>query len=224
MKHNRVFLWIMLAVAGVLCGCRNGNAWMTVKEETAAESEMKDSLEAVSSGEDNSLPQVEDEQNFTEILDGSSDSGTENPDGQNIYVYVCGHVNHPGVYAVSAQARICDAIALAGGISEDGCGEALHQAEHMTDGETIYVPGIDEAIEYGEDRAGTMKDAEDDRVNINTASKEELMTLPGIGESKADTIVQYRDEHGAFTSIEGLMEIPGIKEGVYNKIKEKIKI
>ena len=62
------------------------------------------------------------------------------------------------------------------------------------------------------------------KININTAGKEELMTLPGIGEAKAEKILRYREEHGAFRSIEDVMQIEGIKEGVFNKIKEDITI
>ena len=60
------------------------------------------------------------------------------------------------------------------------------------------------------------------QVNINTASKEELMTLPGIGESKAEKIITYRNENGPFSSIEGIMQISGIKDGMFNKIKDRI--
>lgn len=135
-----------------------------------------------------------------------------------IYIYVCGHVKQPGVYQLSADARICDALVKAGGVSEDGNAEALAQAEHMTDGQTIYVPGMEEK------NNGEANTEDDGLVNINTAGKEELMTLPGIGESKAVTILQYREEHGSFQSVEELMEIPGIKEGVFNKIKSSIKV
>jgi competence protein ComEA len=62
------------------------------------------------------------------------------------------------------------------------------------------------------------------KVNINTATKEQLVTLPGIGESKADSIIAYRTEHGSFSSIEEIMEIPGIKEAVFSKIKELITV
>ena len=145
----------------------------------------------------------------------NSESGLENT-GQMIYVYVCGQVNEPGVYALSREARICDALEMAGGVTEDGWPEALNQAEHMTDGQTLYVPSHDETTEV-------QSEAEDGLVDINRANKEQLMTLPGIGESKADVIIQYREEHGAFVSPEELMQIPGIKEGVFNKIKDKIK-
>ncbi len=107
---------------------------------------------------------------------------------------------------------------MAGGVLDEGRAEALNQAEHMSDGQTIYVPSKEEAIQEGQE-AET-----DGLININTASKEDLMTLPGIGEAKADMILQYREEHGAFSSIDGLMEIQGIKEGVFNKIKNRIKV
>lgn len=141
---------------------------------------------------------------------------TEAVESEVIYVYVCGRVEKPGVYQVPQDARICDAIALAGGVLEDANAEVLKQAEHMTDGETIYVPGKEESVNCS-------LSVDDGRVNINTATKDELMTLPGIGESKADVILQYREEHGNFQTIEELMEIQGIKEGVFNKIKDSIK-
>lgn len=133
-----------------------------------------------------------------------------------VYVYVCGYVERPGVYPLKVGARICDALELAGGVTKDGRPEALNQAEHVKDGQTIYVPSLDEATELVE--------VEDGLVDINLADKAMLMTLPGIGESKADIIIQYREEHGAFEAIEELMNIPGIKEGVFNKIKNSIKV
>ena len=137
---------------------------------------------------------------------------------EEIYVYVCGYVKQPGVYCLAEESRICDALLLAGGVLEDGNAEALNQAEHVTDGQTLYVPGI------GENICEESVSEEDGLLNINTAVKEDFMILPGIGESKAAAIVQYRQEHGSFEAIEELMEIPGIKEGVFNKIRDKIKV
>lgn len=133
-----------------------------------------------------------------------------------IYVYVCGYVEEPGVYPLPIGARVCDALELAGGVTKDGKPEALAQAEYVTDGQTIYVPSIYEESDLSND--------EDGRVDINEADSSMLMTLPGIGESKAEIILQYREEHGAFETIEDLMDIPGIKEGVFNKIKDYIKV
>ena len=146
----------------------------------------------------------------TEIMDIT----TEEP--PMIYVYVCGHVEKPGVYTFFPDSRICDAIEAAGGVTADGEGQALNQAELLQDGQKVYVPGM------GEDLATSNED--DGKVNINLATKEELMTLPGIGESKALLIIEYREEHGVFETIEDLMNIPGIKEGVFHQIKECIKV
>ena len=205
MKFNRIFVLWMLIIVVILAGCSNGEVQMTVKEDAVLENADKEDIPNTSEA----------------AKDFESHQKTSEADC--IYVYVCGHVLSPGVYALDKQARMCDALALAGGISEDGCGEALNQAEHMTDGQTLYVPGIDE-VQTPVNMAEALNGVDDGKVNINTASKEELMSLPGIGESKADMIIQYREEHGLFESIESLMEIPGIKEGVYNKIKSEIKV
>lgn len=145
-----------------------------------------------------------------------SDEGQNTDDSSFLYVYVCGYVERPGVYSLEAGSRICDALEMAGGVTQEGKPEALNQAEHLEDGQTIYVPAL------SEEQVSTNID--DGLVDINKADKTMLMTLPGIGESKADIIIQYRQEHGEFESIEELMDIPGIKEGVFNKIKDAIKV
>lgn len=161
---------------------------------------------------------------------GNAESGTTGS-SQRIYVFVCGHVKSPGVYELALGSRICDALSMAGGVAEDGAYEALDQAKQVVDGETLYVPGVDEEWEHSLSRENANAEAVsgnsetgDGKVNINSASKEELMTLPGIGESKASDIITYREEHGGFSSVEDIMNIQGIKEGVYNKIKDRITI
>ena len=151
-----------------------------------------------------------------EITQNADDSPA---DKEQIYVYVCGHVNQPGVYALDNGARICDALEKAGGTLEDARAEALDQAVCVADGQTIYVPGMEDTQE--DTQSGKESDG---LVNINQAGEEELMTLPGIGQSKAAVIIQYREEHGGFQSTEELMNIPGIKQGVFDKIKNSIKV
>ena len=149
-----------------------------------------------------------------------------------IYVYVCGQVQMPGVYALSEGDRIFQAIDQAGGILPSGDAAWLNLAETLRDGQKIYVPSYEEAEAWQENETGSHGQMEskesaadlDSTVNINKASKDELMTLPGIGESKADAIMGYREEQGAFDSIEELMSVPGIKEGTYSKIKDRISI
>ncbi len=145
------------------------------------------------------------------------------------YVHVCGAVQSPGVYRLKSDARVFEAVELAGGLTEEAAGEYVNQAETVTDGERIYVPTLEEAQEYGTGVAekGITSGADGNiqgKININTAGKEELMQLTGIGEAKAQSILNYREEHGKFTAVEELMQIEGIKEGVFNKIKDNITI
>lgn len=159
---------------------------------------------------------------------------TEEPVTVVCYVYVCGAVNEPGVYELPEKSRICDAISLAGGLTAEACLDVVNQAEPVTDGQMIRIPTRAEAeaglTGLNESSAGTSTGtqvsagADDDRVNLNTAGTAELMTLPGIGEAKAASIVAYRESHGTFGTAEEIMNVEGIKEGVYNRIKEYIKV
>lgn len=139
-----------------------------------------------------------------------------------IYVDVCGAVVNPGVYQAEEGARVYQLIQMAGGILPEGAGNGINQAATVMDGEQLYVPFQSEMVSGVADLES--KDSGESGVNINTAGVEELMTLPGIGESKAQAIIQYREEHGKFQTIEELMNITGIKNGVYEKIKELVRI
>lgn len=142
-----------------------------------------------------------------------------------IYVYICGQVKHPGVYTFSSGERIVSAVKAAGGFTEEAAQENINQAEKMKDGQQIYVPSKKEAEESFLAKADSKNENDSsDKININTAGKEELMTLPGIGESKAGDIIAYREEHGPFSKTEDIMKIQGIKEGIYSKIKDSITI
>lgn len=138
-----------------------------------------------------------------------------------IYVYVCGFVKEPAVYELTEGSRVFQAVEMAGGVSEDGNVQYLNMAGILMDGERIYVPSNEEAESLAEENvSGNAK--EHGLVNINMASKEQLMSLPGIGESKADAIIQYREQNGGFASIEDIMQIPGIKNAAFSKIKDLI--
>ena len=133
-------------------------------------------------------------------------------------VYVCGAVKSPGVYELPAGGRIYEAILMAGGFLENASIDSINQAEEAADGQMIKILTKEEA-----EAQGDMENT-DGRVNLNTASAEDLMSLPGIGEAKAMSILSYREEHGRFSSIEEIMNITGIKEGVYSKIKDYITV
>ena len=182
--------------------------------------------------------------------DTQESAGQASQSGQQIIVYVCGKVNHPGVYTLEAGARIVDAVDAAGGMTKDAGTDALNLAEWIADGDRIYVPDKAEAAAWGSqsqvlshsgttagqesnaqtsNTSGNLSDsskseADADLVNINTADKELLMTLPGIGAAKAEKIIKYRENYGMFASKEALMNVPGIKTGVYESLKDFITV
>ena len=159
-----------------------------------------------------------------------------------VYVHVCGCVNAPGVYALPEGSRIYEALEAAGGITEEGAGDFLNLALEAEDGMKVEVPDAEQARlwrEQGIGPAGTAVTAgrtaegaypigaaqtAGSRVNLNTASGEELMTLDGIGETRADAIIRYRDMYGGFQAIEDVMNVSGIKEGAFEKIKDSITV
>ena len=158
---------------------------------------------------------------------------SEESPADTVYVYVCGAVNAPGVYELPEGARVFEAVERAGGISAEGAPELVNQAKMVEDGERIYIPTREEAqrLDAGEGEAWDLLSGaeggngqESKKININTAGMDELMTLAGIGEAKAQSIISYREENGGFSSIEEIMEIEGIKEGVFDKIKDDITI
>ena len=140
-----------------------------------------------------------------------------------IYVQVSGAVNHPGVYELPLGSRVFQALELAGGMTQEAQEKSINQAQTLEDGQMIWVPTVEEAAALPEQQPESLA-KDDGKVNLNTATKEELQTLPGIGEAKAQSIVAWREEHGSFTQIEDIMKIEGIKEGVFSKIKDSVKV
>lgn len=207
MKKTVIFLFLILCMTAVNTGCQK-------KQETDF------ILENPKEHTDNEK-QTEGNK---DIKEGKSDSEKEKST-ENIFVYVCGAVQKLGVYEFLPGQRICDAIAAAGGLSEQAAGDSLNQAEVLSDGQMLRVLTTEEAaaatVQPGQETAESSRDG---RVDINTADASALMSLPGIGQSKADAIIAYRNEHGAFKAPEELMNISGIKEGVYQKIKDSIKV
>lgn len=142
----------------------------------------------------------------------------------SLYVDVCGEVNCPGVYELPKDSRMFRAVEAAGGFTPEACVTGINQAQKLEDGQQVYVPSVEE-VQAAENASGqNAAGSSDGKVNLNTASREELLTLTGIGEVKADSIIRYREEKGGFRSVEELKEVEGIKDGVFQKVKDKIKI
>lgn len=157
--------------------------------------------------------------------------GTQQPGEAAVcVVHVCGAVQNPGVYSLAEGSRIYEAVAAAGGLLPEADEAYLNQAACVTDGEQIYVPTQQEVLEQSVTlvRNGQQTESgivsQDTKVNLNTATKEQLCTLPGIGESKAESIISYRNEHGAYGQIEDIMKVEGIKDGLFQKIKDRITV
>ena len=146
----------------------------------------------------------------------------EHKDAGKIYVYVCGRVDSPGVYEVPGGSRVFEVLDLAGGVTGEADISAVNQAEECFDGEMIYIPAAGEDID--DKGADTHAADTDGRININTADSEELQQIKGIGASRAEDIISYREKNGKFTDPEGIMKVPGIKQGTFDKIKDQIKV
>lgn len=152
----------------------------------------------------------------TQALQQESVTETE---GQ-YFIYICGEVKKPGVYKLDADARLYEAVDAAGGMTKQAAKEQVNLAARLTDGQQIYIPSRNNDTAAG---ISVQESTADDRVNINNADLELLQTLPGIGEAKAAAIIAYREAHGAFSTPEDIMQVSGIKEAAYNKLKDKIK-
>lgn len=147
-----------------------------------------------------------------------TDIAHQEDDKKTFLVHVCGAVENEGVYEVEEGARVIEALELAGGLSESAATDYVNLAREIQDGEQITFPTAQQ-IENGEFEA---KGEASDLININTASASELIELSGVGESRAKLIVTYRKENGPFQSVEDIMLVSGIKEGLFQKIKDSI--
>jgi competence protein ComEA len=145
-------------------------------------------------------------------------------------VYICGAVHNPNVYTLNEGSRIIDVLNMAGGALEDADLDQLNLAEKIHDSQKIYVPKKGEQIDKSplkvENREGKAftEEITDGLININTASAEQLMTLPGIGAAIAQNIIEYRESNGPFSSIEEIQNVSRIGQKTFLKIKDKITV
>ena len=142
------------------------------------------------------------------------------------YVDISGEVNKPGVYKVTSETRLFEVIDMAGGLTEKADPDSLNRAEKVTDGQKIIVLSYDESSKIGSSSSSVpdygLTSDEGDKVNINTADSSELQTIPGIGPAKAQSIIDYREQNGYFTTTEDIMDVTGIGQKTYASIKDYI--
>ena len=158
----------------------------------------------------------------------------ENQENKKIIIHISGQVNNEGVYELEEGSRIIDAINKAGGVTETADTSQINLAEKIEDGAKIYVPAKgEESVKTNSQEEKTTKNTKDivqnketksKKININTATEEELDTLPGIGQATAQKIIEYRKENGKFSKIEDIKDVSGIGDSKFEKIKDLIEV
>ncbi len=211
-KRNIQAAACLLTACMLLCGCGEKDGSILIGNMATQNVEDRDmgNPELEGSGEKN-----------TAVQSGQAEEGQNTEPRENtIRVYVCGAVINPGVVEIPEGSRAEDALTAAGGFASEAGREAVNLAEWVKDGQMLYFPTEGEARE----RRAQEADAAAGLVNINTADAAALCTLPGVGESRAADIIAYREANGGFESCEDIMKVTGIKDAMYQKIKDRITV
>lgn len=225
MKKRIVILICLLCV--FLNGCGETEDEIVLRYETESDNRYSDSSSRLNAADYSGFVVDNESENNEKVAEDPEDSQLL------LVVYVCGEVNNPGIYELASGSRMFDAVDAAGGYSVNAAETYLNLAECIQDGQKIYVPSVEELEENSptvninnSGAVGNISESSGEsnktKVNINTATESELMTVPGIGQSKAKAIIAYRSEKGNFNSTEDIMQITGIKEGLYSKVKDYI--
>ncbi|AZH78784.1 competence protein ComEA [Microbacterium sp. Y-01] len=150
-----------------------------------------------------------------------ADGSTVAPSGE-LYVHVLGAVARPGLYVLHRDARLVDAVAAAGGTTEEADLGAVNLARLLEDGEQIVVPAIGAAPEASGAPGGAASG--DERIDLNTADQAALESLPRIGPALAERIIAWREENGRFRSVDDLLAVPGIGEKLLAGLRDGVRI
>jgi len=149
-------------------------------------------------------------------LENGADENNQSDQGQ-MMVHITGAVKQPGVVSLKPEARLIEAIELVGGLTETADVDSLNLARKIQDEEKIHIPAMGEV-------SATAVSSENDKVNINTASLEELKSLPGVGDVIAQGIIDYREKNGGFKQLEELKNVTRIGDKVFEGLAESIVI
>lgn len=208
-----MILLIILLTADALTGCTR-------------RSEIPDSVITVEN-----IPLYEE--NIEEVKVGEVTAPKEEPipEEKVICVHICGAVVSPGVYEIPHGSRVYEAVMAAGGYRDDADEDYVNQALVLNDSDKLVIPTLADTEAMVIPSDGKVREfgvgsgdpkTESGKVNINTAGVEELCTLSGIGEARAKVIISYRDSNGPFGSIEDIMNVSGIKQASFDRIKNDI--
>lgn len=155
----------------------------------------------------------------SESLPLSTDASADGGGSGKLYVHVLGAVAHPGLYVLDLDSRLVDAVAAAGGTTDDADLTAINLARILADGEQVIVPTVG-AVTDGPSAVAPA----DDRVDLNAADQTALETLPRIGPALAERIIAWREENGRFQSVDDLLAVPGIGEKLLAGIRDGVRV
>jgi competence protein ComEA len=163
------------------------------------------------------------------MTNASLSTGHQNSSESNLVVDVKGAVYSPGVYTLTSGDRVIDAIEQAGGLLTEASTLPINLAQPLVDGMVIYVPTQDEVLKgevsvQGQWTSERISTTGSGKININQASVDQLQELPGIGPARAEAIVRYREEHGPFTSLDEITNVPGIGQKILENIMDHIEL
>lgn len=179
------------------------------------------------SSSDSSPPQEELIETIQSIEEKNlSESAAEEAVMQQLFVEIKGAVMYPGVYELERDQRIKDVVQLAGGYTENADTQFINHAQKVQDEMVIYIPIMGEQLEEGASSLLTLptETNKEQKININKADVATLATLPGIGPSKAQSILTYREENGQFQIIDDLKNVSGIGDKTFEKLKDAITV
>lgn len=231
------FLLAICCTGSILCACKKDAQveFVTQKELTSlmseSDTEVDFSDKTLEESKETVVAVVESDNNATEER-----QTLEAVVSDKIMVHVCGAVCNPGVYCLDAESRVIDAVEIAGGMTTDADSDYINLASKISDGDKVRIPTEAEAeelqkageqvdfITFANTDNNNLQKTSGGKVNINTADTELLCTLPGIGKTRAESIITYRQECGRFSKIEDIMNVSGIKENSFQKIKEYITV
>lgn len=161
------------------------------------------------------------------VLDDANtevEGSDESEDTENIVIHITGEVNDPDVYELDNEARLIDAVEEAGGFTDKADEDGVNLALKLEDEMMVRIPSVDDEISENElGILGIVDVVESEKININTASAEELQELSGIGPKTAEKIISYREEQ-SFEDIEDIKNVNGIGDKMYEDIKDMIRV
>lgn len=246
-----VVLVLIIIIAGIFYinpTKEDGSVIINKDNISDKESDSKSIIGGVTSGSDADINNSNGVNGNEAGNDGLNENNSNMPEGE-IYVYICGAVVNAGVVSGGADMRLYQAVELCGGLIDEADATKVNLAMQLKDGDKIYIPyayddiNLTDEINNGcnpnatgisgsntENSGGNSKSSggntggagSSNLININKASKSELMQLSGIGEARALDIISYREKYGAFKRIEDIKNVSGIKDAAFNKIKDYI--